>query len=309
MQDTGRPFAVGDAAPVPKPDGGLAADLREANLLNRRRALGLFGLASTGVMLAACGADSALSTSTGSSSGGSSGSTGTAPTPTPTATSTGGSTGCTAYASETNGPYPADGTNTSSGAYSNVVTVAAFQRADIRSSINGGNTAAGTQMDFTITLVDVNNNCAPLANYVIYIWHCDAVGRYSLYDLPTENFLRGLQTTDANGQVTFTSIVPGTYNGRFPHIHFEVYSSLTNASNGRSARLISQFALPKDLLASLYAANPTYTGSIAALNNTSLASDNVFGDNTAAQQTAMMMAMSGSANAGYTATATVGLAT
>ena len=307
MQDTEQPFATGTARKYhdhARP--ALADDLERAQVIDRRRALGLFGMASTGVMLAACGADNALSTSTGSSSSGSSGST---PTPTSTSSSADGSTTCTSYASETNGPYPADGTNTSSGAYSNVVTVAAFQRADIRPSINGGNTAAGTQMDFTITLVDVNNNCAPLANYLIYIWHCDAVGRYSLYDLPAENFLRGLQTTDANGQVTFTTIVPGTYNGRFPHIHFEVYSSITNASNGRSARLISQFSLPKDVLASLYAANPTYTGSISALNNTSLASDNVFGDNSAAQQTAMMMSMSGSASAGYTASATVGLAT
>ena len=164
-------------------------------------------------------------------------------------------------------------------------------------------------MTFTITLADVNNSCEALSSYVIYVWHCNAAGKYSLYDIPAEDYLRGLQTTDANGQVTFTTIVPGTYNGRFPHIHFEVYSSITNATNGRSARLISQFALPKDTLAQIYASDPSYTGSIAALNNTTLNSDNVFGDNTDEQKEAMMLAISGSTAAGYTATATVGLAT
>ncbi len=284
---------------------GLAADLQRARMLNRRRALGLFGVGATGVLLTACGGDNVLS---GGSSGTSTDETAT-PTPGATSSSASGTTSCTAYASETNGPYPADGTNQSSGTYSNVVTVSAFVRSDIRSSLAGGNTAPGTRMDFTITLVDVNNQCAPLEGYVIYVWHCDAVGRYSLYDLPNEDFLRGLQTTDANGQVTFTTIVPGTYNGRYTHIHFEVYSSIGNASNGRTARLISQFSLPKDQLAALYAADPTYTGSIAALNNTSLASDNVFGDNTAAQQEAMMIELSGNAGVGYTATATVGIAT
>ncbi|MCB2083369.1 MAG: intradiol ring-cleavage dioxygenase, partial [Sphingomonadaceae bacterium] len=119
----------------------------------------------------------------------------------------------------------------------------------------------------------------------------------------------GIQTTDANGQVTFTTIVPGCYNGRYPHIHFEVFSSLTNATTGRYAVLVSQFAVPKDVLTSIYASDTRYTSSIAALNNTSISSDNVFGDNTSAQIDAMTMEMSGSIAAGYTATATVGIAT
>lgn len=284
---------------------GLAADIARLNQIDRRRAIRFFGAASTAALVVACGGGDDSSSS----------STSVSPTPTPTPTppptgSTGSSVAsCVTYASETNGPYPADGTNTSSGAYSNVVTQSAFQRSDIRSSVDSGTTAVGTKMTFTITLADVNNSCAALSGYVIYMWHCNAAGKYSLYDVPAEDYLRGLQTTDANGQVTFTTIVPGTYNGRFPHIHFEVYSSITNASNGRSARLISQFALPKDVLAQIYAADPSYTGSIAALNNTSLNSDNVFGDNTTEQKEAMMIALSGSTSTGYTASATVGIAT
>ena len=172
-----------------------------------------------------------------------------------------------------------------------------------------GNESPGIPLTFTITLADVNNSCAALAGYAIYIWHCDAEGRYSLYDIPAEDYLRGIQTTDANGQVTFTTIVPGCYNGRYPHIHFEVFSSLTNATTGRYAVLVSQFAVPKDVLTSIYASDTRYTSSIAALNNTSISSDNVFGDNTSAQIDAMTMEMSGSIAAGYTATATVGIAT
>lgn len=282
--------------------GGYAADVEMVKVLNRRRALGLFGTASTAAILTACGGDT-LSGTTG---------TGTTATPTstaipPPAASSSGS--CTRYASETNGPYPADGTNGSRGATSNVLPQSNFQRADVRSSVLSKGMAAGLQLTFTITLVDVNNSCAAMEGYAIYMWHCDANGDYSLYDIPSQDYLRGIQTTDANGQVTFTTIIPGTYNGRYPHIHFEVFSSLTNATTGRYAVLVSQFAIPKDQLATIYASDTRYTGSVAALNNVTLASDNVFGDNTTAQQEAMMIDLTGSNAAGYTASATVGIAT
>ncbi len=288
---------------------GLAADLEQLRVLNRRRALGLMGLASTTAMLAACGGGSSGSSSTSTSTSTSGGTSTPTPTPTPTATSTGTTGDCVAYASETNGPYPADGTNQSSGSISNVITQSQFQRSDIRTSAGTGNTADGVELTFTITLADVNADCAALEGYAIYIWHCDASGDYSLYNLPDEDFLRGLQTTDANGQVTFTTIVPGTYSGRYPHIHFEVFSSITNATTGRYAVLISQFAIPKDVLTTIYSQDTTYAGSVNALNAITLASDGIFSDNTDAQQEAMMVEMSGSVANGYTATATVGIAT
>ena len=296
-------------APAHSHDEGFAADMAQLERLNRRRALGLFGMASTAALLSACGSEGSSVLSTTSSSATPT------PTPTPTPTSSGsassGSSGstCVAYAAETNGPYPADGTNTSRGTLSNVITRDDFIRPDIRSSVTGTGTAAGVELTFTITLADVNDNCAALEGYAIYMWHCDADGDYSLYDVPAEDYLRGIQTTDANGQVTFTTIVPGCYNGRYPHIHFEVFSSITNATTGRYAVLVSQFAMPKDVLGPIYSADSRYTGSIAALNNTSLAGDNVFGDNTDEQQEAMMVEMSGSIGAGYTASATVGIAT
>jgi protocatechuate 3,4-dioxygenase beta subunit len=286
-------------------DGGFAADLDALRALNRRPALGFLGAASGAAFLAACGGIVvAASASTGSAPTPSSTATAT---PTPTATST-GSGSCVAYARETNGPYPADGTNQSSGVTSNVLTATAFQRQDIRSSLLGSsNVATGVQTDLTLTVVDVNNACTPLAGYAIYLWHCDATGAYSLYDLPAESYLRGVQVTDANGQVTFRTIFPGCYAGRYPHIHFEAFTSLANATAGNYARLVSQFALPGAVSNEVYA-QAGYGSSLSNFQRTSIASDNVFGDNSSSQQAAMTLEMTGSAAAGYTGRATIGIA-
>lgn len=284
-------------------DHGLAYDLETVRILSRRRALGLMGLAGGTVALAACGGeDLVVSSSTSTAT----------PTPTPTSTSTSGSgsSSCVAYAQETNGPYPADGTNTSRGSTSNVLSITSFQRQDIRSSLIGSSTvAAGVEMQVTLTLVDVNASCAPLAGYAVYMWHCDATGQYSLYDLPAESYLRGIQVTDANGQVTFTTIVPGCYAGRYPHIHFEAFSSLANATRGNYAVLISQLAIPAAVCNAVYADTATYGSSASRFPSTSINGDNVFGDNSSAQKDAMMLAASGSAATQYSASATVGIAT
>ena len=294
---------------------GLAADLAtiEAIRMGRRRALAWLGSAGGTALLVGCGgSDSSGSVGTTSVST----STATA-TPTPTATATptptstaSGSLACTVPASETNGPYPADGTNTSSGLTSNALTASGIVRSDIRSSFIGSSTttAIGVTTTLTITVVDANNGCAPLAGYAVYIWHCDRNGKYSLYDLPSESYLRGVQITDANGQVTFTTIFPGCYNGRYPHIHFEVFSSQANATTGRSAVLISQFALPAAQCAAVYALSD-YSSSVTAYANSPLASDNVFADNTAAQMAVMMLTMTGSTSAGYAASSTIAIAT
>jgi len=190
-----------------------------------------------------------------------------------------------------------------------VLTATAFQRQDIRSSLLGSsNVAPGVVTDLTLTFVDVYNACAPLVGYAIYVWHCDAQGLYSLYDLPAESYLRGIQVTDANGQVTFRTIFPGCYAGRYPHIHFEAFTSLANATAGNYARLVSQFAMPAAAATEVYAL-ATYGDSPSRFGQTSISSDNVFGDNTSAQRTAMTLEMNGSASAGYTAIATIGIST
>lgn len=185
-----------------------------------------------------------------------------------------------------------------------------MQRSDIRSSFLAGSTAvaAGVPLDIVITLADVKKSCAPLAGYAVYLWHCDEAGEYSLYDLPGESYLRGLQVSDAAGEVRFTTIWPGCYRGRYPHIHFEVYSTLDRATSGRYAVLTSQFAVPNEANDAVYATSD-YAPSPGNYAGQSIGNDNVFGDNTAAQQEAMTMIAAGSPSAGYRAVATVGIAT
>lgn len=287
--------------------GGLQTDVARLRALDRRRALGLIGAAGGTLALAACGGEGGTS---GTASGGTTATptpTATA-TPTPTASATG--TTCTAFAGETNGPYPADGTNTSRGATSNVLPMTIFQRSDIRSSVIASNTqAAGAVMEVTLTLANVNASCAGLAGYAVYMWHCDALGQYSLYDLPAESYLRGVQVSDSSGQVTFTTIVPGCYAGRYPHIHFEVFSSLANATSGAYAVLVSQLAIPAAVCDAVYADTAVYGASLSRFRDTSITGDNVFGNNTSAQMAVMTLAATGSPTTGYAASARVGLAT
>ncbi|WP_245656153.1 intradiol ring-cleavage dioxygenase [Novosphingobium naphthalenivorans] len=213
---------------------------------------------------------------------------------------------------ETNGPYPADGTNTSSGSTSNVLTQSGVVRSDIRSSfINLTTTTEGVQLDLELQLVDVNTGCAPIEGAAIYIWHCNASGLYSLYSsgVTTQSWLRGVQVTDSDGKVTFTTIYPGCYSGRWPHIHFEVFADgLGTSSTGRTASLISQLAMPAATNTAVYTGDTRYTSSISPYNSVSLASDNIFSDNTAAQMAQQTPTISGSLSAGYTGSALIGIA-
>jgi protocatechuate 3,4-dioxygenase beta subunit len=151
--------------------------------------------------------------------------------------------------------------------------------------------------------------CAPLQGYAIYIWHCNRDGNYSLYSsaVQNENYLRGVQVTDANGQVTFTTIFPACYSGRYPHIHFEIYPSLAAATSYASSVLISQMALPSDICQTVYNSATGYTQSITNFAAVSTSSDNVFGDNTAAQLAQQTPALAGSVAAGYTGTILIGV--
>ncbi len=300
---------------------GLAEDL--VRIEQRRRAMSwLAASAGAGLLLAggaalgaprgqqAPGGMPGGGTSAGSRPGGSSGSgTSSGSGSSSGSSSSSSSSSCTDYASETNGPYPADGTNTASGSTSDVLTASGVVRSDIRSSFLGSSTVAqGVPLAFTLTLVNTNASCAALSGYAVYVWHCDRDGLYSLYTVPSESYLRGVQVTDANGQVTFTSIFPACYSGRWPHIHMEIFSSLASATSGRNAVLISQLALPSAACSAVYSGASGYTSSQRNFASISIASDNVFGDNSSAQIAAMTPALSGSVSGGYSGSATVGLA-
>lgn len=294
----------------------LSEDLvRIQFLMGRRGVLNWLSSAATFALIGGCGSDTGgggavvIPTPTPS------------PTPTPTATATPTPSPvpsptatatpvpvCAAMPNETRGPYPADGTNASSGAINNVLTQSGIVRGDVRASFVGSSTvAAGVRLSLTITLVNSASNCTPLAGYAIYLWGADALGRYSLYTIPGETYLRGVQVTDANGKVTFTTIVPGCYAGRYPHLHVEIFTALANANNGANAQLVGQFIVPAAVCSAVYADGTTYAGSAANFATVSVANDNVFGDNTSAINDARTLAMSGSPSAGYTAEVTVGL--
>ena len=175
-------------------------------------------------------------------------------------------------------------------------------RSDIRSSFAGlSGTAAGVPLNIVLSIVSAAT-CAPLAGYAVYIWHCDREGRYSLYTsgVTNQNYLRGVQQADASGRVSFTSIYPGCYAGRWPHIHFEVFPTLSAAASVANKVATSQIALPKTANDLVYA-TAGYEASVRNAAQITLASDNVFSDGSSLE----LATMSGSVADGLTATLTV----
>lgn len=265
-----------------------------------RRSLGLFlGAGGAVAALAACTPASTSGTATSTAATTSASATASAAA---TATATASPTLTRAIAEcgveipeETAGPYPGDGSNGP-----NVLEASGVVRQDIRSSFGTGTaTAEGVPLTFTLTLLDNANGCVPLAGAAVYAWHCDRDGKYSLYDsgLTNENYLRGVQESDANGQVTFTSIFPAAYSGRWPHIHFEVFESMSNATAAGQVLAVSQIALTKAACDDVYA-TAGYEQSVTNMTRTTLQSDMVFGDDGGIYQLATM---TGSAATGYTA--------
>jgi protocatechuate 3,4-dioxygenase beta subunit len=244
------------------------ADRSIPKALSRRQALEL--LSTVGAALAAgCGSTAAsptAATTTPSTS-----------VPTPTASS------CAVTPEETAGPYP-DRTG--------MINNAAFLRQDITEG------RPGLPVMLTLTIVNVKTGCAPVANATVEIWQCDASGNYSEYAQPGFNgvgqtFLRGLQTTDSSGKVTFKTIYPGWYSGRATHIHVEVFA------NGAAVKT-TQIAFPEEVSAAVYR-----TGVYASKgqNTTSNARDNVFADGVQDE----IATVAGDITSGYAATLTIGV--
>ena len=246
--------------------------------------------------LISCGGGSDAS-NTAASSGASTGTSGTGKAATPT---TGA---CTVIPEETGGPYPADGTNTNGGSIINVLNQSGVVRSDIRASFNGATgVAAGVPLTISLQLLNASGSCASLAGYAVYLWHCDRDGLYSLYSsgVTAQNYLRGVQETDSAGNLGFTTIFPGCYAGRMPHVHFEVYPSLAKAASAANRLKTSQFTFPMATLNEAYTASG-YTASVRNLAQISYASDNVFRDGTSLQ----MATVKGNATDGYVVTLTV----
>lgn len=147
-----------------------------------------------------------------------------------------------------------------------------------------------------MTVVDTATG-KPLQGAAVYLWHCDHAGNYSMYSqsVTDENYLRGVQETDANGHVTFLSYYPACYSGRWPHIHYEVYPDVASITSASNKIATSQMALPDDINKAVFATS-LYSGSSANYSHVSLATDNVFSDGT----TNEVPTVTGSADGGYT---------
>lgn len=186
---------------------------------------------------------------------------------------------CIAVPPETAGPFPADGTNRIAGETANVLTEAGVVREDMRTSFAGlSPVAKGRPLELTLRLVDAGAGCAPRPGLALYLWHCDADGRYSLYEDADRNYLRAVGVADAAGVVRFTTVFPGAYGNRWPHIHFEVFENLTAAATGRASIYTAQIAFSAEDCGAVYD-DATYARSARNFRGQTLARDIVFRDN------------------------------
>jgi protocatechuate 3,4-dioxygenase beta subunit len=275
----------------------LAADLTAMLNLNsdRRQTLRWLLAGASALPMLGCGGGSGSDSTTTSST--STTTTGTSTGTTGTTTTTNGS--CSVIPEETGGPYPGDGTNSNSSGVVNVLTQSGVVRSDIRSSFGSASgTAAGVPLTIKLQIVNANNNCAALANAAVYLWHCDRDGNYSLYSsgVTNQNYLRGVQETDSSGNLTFTTIYPGCYSGRVPHVHFEVYPSLAKSTSAANRIKTSQFTFPVATSQEAYTTTG-YSSSVKNLAAISFATDGIFSDGYSLQ----MATITGNATDGYVA--------
>lgn len=206
--------------------------------------------------------------------------------------SSGSSGTCTVSPTETEGPFPTK-------------TPSSLVRSDIKDD------RTGVAFTIKINLKNKNNSCAALAGVLVDIWHCDKDGNYSEYggtgmqstNYTSVHFLRGRQTTDSTGLVTFTSIFPGWYSGRATHIHVHVYTA------SGSSLLVTQISFPEGSSSAVATVNgsggTSYGYNKGMSGYTYNANDNVFSDDTAGIE---LSTVSGSLSAGYTLTHTINVA-
>ena len=144
----------------------------------------------------------------------------------------------------------------------------------------------GLPMQLCLKVVD--EDCQPLSNHTIEVWHCDIHGVYSGDTSESSDangfatsfctgdedsaaqstWYRGQLVTDEQGRVNFKSQFPGWYPGRTVHIHFAVSDAEGNS------RFISQFCFTDELADEIYANHPLY--SERGVQDTPLSRDGVF---------------------------------
>jgi protocatechuate 3,4-dioxygenase beta subunit len=274
--------------------------------LGRRGMLGIFGGLGVAAVAAGCGSDSSGTATTTDASGSAASGQPTPPDGGPGGGAPGGMGGDSSVEvadgeipEETAGPYPGDGSNGP-----NVLTESGVVRSDITTSFGSASgVAAGIPLTLRFKVYDLTGEDVEiLAGAAVYAWHCDSAGNYSMYDgdAVNENYLRGVQETGDDGWLEFTTIFPGCYAGRWPHVHFEVYESLDKATSASNKLRTSQLAFPQDVCEQVYATSG-YESSVTNLAGVSLDSDGIFSDGYSLQ----LAKMTGSVEEGFVATLSV----
>ena len=210
-------------------------------------------------------------------------------------TSDASSSVCSLTAEVTEGPYSLTG---------------ALVREDVRED------KEGVEVQYTFTVVDEANDCAPLADALVEIWHCDALGEYSGFvgknghtETDDGTFLRGGQMTDSDGQVSLISIWPGHYVSRAVHVHMRVHTDVTltdDSYTGGSIIHTGQLFFDADINTEVQASSP-YSDNTT--KETALADDTIYDDGGAASGLLTLTALGDSVSDGYKATLTVGVST
>jgi protocatechuate 3,4-dioxygenase beta subunit len=174
-----------------------------------------------------------------------------------------------------------------------------LNRADIRLDPSDNSVQAGVPLRLTIRCFDSDRGCAPVKGATVDVWHANAAGTYS--DVAQngtvgKKYLRGFQTTDANGAVEFTTVYPGWYQGRTIHVHFKVR---LYDSSSETYEFTSQIFFD-EAINNAVMAQPAYNRGARTTVN---ANDNVYGSDGAR----LLASATGGTSAGYAAVFDVGL--
>lgn len=139
-------------------------------------------------------------------------------------------------------------------------------RSDIREN------QPGVPLELELQVANANSRCRPVKGAVVSIWQCNAMGEYSGYlfndpnefpilkganeqghvpEKDSERWLRGAQVADAEGKVTFKTIVPGWYTPRAAHIHVRAFLN-------DKTMLTTQLYFPQSVLNTIQSTHKDY---------------------------------------------------
>jgi protocatechuate 3,4-dioxygenase beta subunit len=241
----------------------------------------VLGGAASAAFLTSCGGSGNSTSSTTSTS------------TTTTTTTTTSSSSCAVTPEGEIGPYFADD------------SAVGFNRTDIRTNIDGTSTQTGIPLTLNITVVDTENGCIGLQSAQVDIWHCNAEGVYSdegVESTTGETWLRGFQLTDSVGNVQFTTIFPGWYQGRTTHIHLRVRSKYSTASSTSDGTNTTQLFFAQATVDTINTTVAPYSSH--GTNSTTNANDHVYTPETEGKTE---VTLTGDTTSGYTANVTIGL--